>query len=289
MAIGVINVLVWYKTRAVEFVRHILRGGKMSRMVVLCGAEPRRILETMVDRRIHAIMSYMSRRKWHVAKVQLTELGVNRFSVQIIRGGQPHPINIQVDQPVGVSLKDDYGKFVFETKVLGFEPSSEGINGGTVVLMVPDRMEIVQRRNYFRVDTPKSLKVEVLLWHRSIASDDSRVLPENYYHGRLVNISAGGTQVAISAERKPDFEKGRFVVLRFTPMPYEMPLMFNAQVRNILPTADGKNVCLGLQAVGLEASDEGHQILQRLCDVVERYYQLNHTGIRQQDFQPANT
>ena len=53
--------------------------------------------------------------------------------------------------------------------------------------------------------------------------------------------------------------------------------MFNAQIRNILPTVNEENLCLGLQIVGLEASTEGHQILQRLCDVVERYYQINQT------------
>jgi hypothetical protein len=70
-------------------------------------------------------------------------------------------------------------------------------------------------------------------------------------------------------------------------MPYETPLMFNAQIRNILPTADNKSICLGLQNVGLEASTEGHQVLQRLCNVVEQYYQLNQSSVKQQDIQPA--
>ncbi len=261
----------------------------MSRVVMLRGTEPRKILENMVEKRIHAVISYLSNRKWHVAKVQLVELGTDRLSVQIVPRERPYPINIQANQPIGVSLKHEYGKFIFETKVIGFEPSPDSASGGTIVLMVPDRIEIVQRRNYFRVGVPKSLKVEVLLWHRSGSTDDNWELPESYYHGKLVNISAGGAQVAVASGQKPNFKKGQFAVLRLTPMPYETPLMFNAQVRSILPTADEKDTCIGLQIVGLEASGEGHQVLQRLCNVVERYYQLNHSGVKQQDFQPTNS
>ena len=101
-----------------------------------------------------------------------------------------------------------------------------------------------------------------------------------------MDISAGGAQVVVDVEQNPDFKKGQFIGLRFTPMPYEMPLMFNAQIRNILPTADDEGLCLGLQIVGLEASDEGREVLSRLVGVVERYYQLNRSSVRQQDMQP---
>ena len=207
----------------------------MSRVEMLRGAEPRNILETMVDGQVPAIMSYLSNSKWHVAKVQLVGLGANRLSVQITKGAKPHPINIQVDQPIGISLKHEYGKFIFDTKVIDFEPSPEKTSGGTVVLMVPDRIETIQRRNYFRVSVPESLKVEVLLWHRSGSGSANRSVPENYYSAKLVNLSAGGAQLVIDSKQKPDFRKGQFVVLRFTPMPYETPLMFNAQIRSILP------------------------------------------------------
>ena len=61
--------------------------------------------------------------------------------------------------------------------------------------------------------------------------------------------------------------------------------MFCGQIRNMLPTADGKNICLGAQIVGLEASPEGRQVLERLCGIVERYHQINQSSVKQQDFQ----
>jgi hypothetical protein len=56
--------------------------------------------------------------------------------------------------------------------------------------------------------------------------------------------------------------------------------VFNAQVRSVLPTADRTSLCLGLQIVGLEASEEGRQVLSRLAKVVECYHQINQSEER---------
>ena len=60
---------------------------------------------------------------------------------------------------------------------------------------------------------------------------------------------------------------------------------FTAQIRNVLPTADHAALCVGLQIVGLEASEEGRHVLSRLATVVERYYDINQSGAKQQDMQ----
>ena len=109
-------------------------------------------------------------------------------------------------------------------------------------------------------------------------------------HGNLVDISAGGAQVAIPHPTKTggtDFKKGQFVGVRFTPAPYETPVVFSAQVRNILPTADGKSASLGLQIVGLEASPEGREVLTRLTGIVDKYHHMNQSNARQEDAQPT--
>jgi len=288
----------WEAKHKAKNLRRISGGVDMNEVVMLRGAEPRKILLTVIEKKVPAIMSYLSKGKWYVAKVLLTDLGACRINVKLSPTKKPHPINIRIDQPVGISLKYGYGKFVFETKVVGLEPSGDGTSGGTIVLALPDRIELVQRRSYFRVDVPKSLKVNTLLWHRvqkeadpkhnkgrPETDGDGQVPASHYWQGRLVDISAGGAQVAIDAAQREEFKIGQFIGLRFTPMPYETPLMFNARIRNILPTADGESMCLGVQIVGLEASFEGRRILQRLCNVVERYYQINQSSVKQQDFQ----
>jgi len=281
--------------------RRVTGGVEMNEVEVLRGAEPRKILQTVIEKKVPAIMSYLSRGKWHVAKLLVTELGACRLNMQLMAARKPHPINIQPGQPVGISLKYGYGKFIFETKVVALEPATDATSGGTIILEVPSRIEIVQRRSYFRVDVPASLKVKVLLWHRRQQESrpesenagletgvNDQAAPGRCFQGRLADISAGGAQVALDISQKEEFKNGQFVGIRFTPMPYERPLVFNAQIRNILPTVDSKNICLGLQIVGLEASLEGREVLQRLCSVVERYYKINQSGVKQQDFQGAS-
>ncbi len=270
----------------------------MSEIVMLQGHESQTVLQTVVRSQSPAIMSYLSREKWHVAKVVMKELAANRLYVEGCRSsGKLHPINIRIEQPVGLNFKHAYGKFVFDTTVVSLEPSSDPGAGGTIVLAVPERIGVVQRRSYFRVNVPSSLKVNVVLWHRT-----GRRAPKDathtYYEARLADISAGGALVAVPLKRgvgeesgaasESDFRKGQFMGVRFTPLPYETPLMFDAQIRSVLPTADRTSLCLGLQIVGLEASAEGRQTLSRLATVVEHYHQINQSGGQGQERQ-SNT
>lgn len=269
----------------------------MSEIVMLEGHESQSVLQTVTREHAPAIMSYLSKEKWHVAKVVMRELSGGRLYVEGCHSsGKPHPINIRVDQPVGVNFKHAYGKFVFDTSVVALEPSSDPEAGGTIVLAAPDRIGVVQRRSYFRVNVPESLKVKVVLWHRA-SQRKSKGSGQEYFEGRLMDISAGGAQLTVpmKAPGSPDaagvaeseFRKGQFIGVRFTPMPYETPLMFSAQIRNVLPTADRTALCLGLQIVGLEASDEGREVLSRLAAVVDRYYQINQSaGVQQEPRRP---
>ncbi len=272
----------------------------MSQIITLRGAEPRKLLEAFVEKEIPAVMSYLSKGKWHTVKVTPTALGSEKLTVAISPGRKSCPMNIRVEQPVGVSLKYEYGRFIFESKVVGFEMPATSNSGGLLALAMPDRISVLQRRSYYRVEVPKSLKVNVTMWHRCYADGDkqttcgefaesSRTTPTHYWQGRLVDISAGGAAVSIDTEQKPDFRKGQYIALRFTPMPYETPLMFNAQVRTVLPTADEKCICLGLKIVGLEASAEGREILSRLIEIVQRYYQMNRSPASLQDMQTVGS
>lgn len=266
-----------------------------AQLVTLHGVDCQKILQNVVAKRTPAIMSYLSRDKWHVAKVLLTALSEDKLNAEGVGWmKRPRPINIQAGQPVGISFKHGYGKFVFDTTVAALEPSPDPSSGGTIILAAPDRVGVVQRRSYFRVSVPESLKVNVVFWHRrsKLQAKDAMwswpsIEPQQYFQGRLVDISAGGAQVKVPLQtdngksQADDFRKGQFIGLRFTPMPYETPLMFSAQIRNMLPAADQKGIFLGLQIVGLEASPEGRQVLSKLVDIVERYHQINQSGAKQ--------
>ena len=161
--------------------------------------------------------------------------------------------------------------------------SLEPASGGVIVVNIPMRLELVQRRSYFRVNIPESMKVSTKIWYGNIESGAEKRTSEHYWEGSLLDLSAGGCQVVLDCEQKQHFHAGQFVVIEFTPLPYESPFVFDTQIRNVLLTADRSHVCIGLQIIGLESNSDGRETLQRLCDVVEKYYQINQSNAKHLD------
>lgn len=256
--------------------------------MMMHGAEPREILEAIIKNQTPAIMSYLSKGKWHVAKMILTKIGANRFFMEASPRKKPYPININVGQSMGLSIKYGYGKFVFESTVMDLLAGSQPGSSGEIAILIPPKINVISRRSYFRVTIPDELHVDAMFWHRRCSDSERETEAAICSHGRLIDISAGGAQLVASAAKGFDFNKGQFIGVKFIPMPYDKPLIFTAQIRNILPTADGNNYCLGLQIVGLEASDEGMGMLRRLCNVVENYYLINKSSIKQRDFKTTS-
>jgi hypothetical protein len=168
-----------------------------------------------------------------------------------------------------------YGKFVFDSYVSGIESLPGSAESEVIMLSIPEQVEMVQRRSYLRAEVPEGLDVNVTLWHHGFIDGYGQFSSEHSWDGKLVDISAGGIQVAIEAELEDNFKRGESIGLRFTPLPHETPLVFNANVKTILPAAGEGSICVGLQMVGLEASPEGRLVLQRLCNVVEQYCHMN--------------
>jgi anti-anti-sigma regulatory factor len=153
------------------------------------------------------------------------------------------------------------------------KPSIEQLSTGTLELRTLGNAEPFQRRNYIRLHVPSPLEIKVLLWHSGRKDNYHKILPGHFWHGRLVDISEGGAQVAIDAEEQTILCKGRLLGMEFRSNPDEPLLSFDAQIREMLPSADGMNTCLGLQFVGLEANPEGRQGLKRLCSSESVYYE----------------
>jgi c-di-GMP-binding flagellar brake protein YcgR len=247
------------------------------------------LLKLAAAQKTEAVMTHLSRGKWHMTKVAVQGTTDTNIQIDITQKEKHHPINIKIDQPVGISFKHDYCKYIFESLVVGFEPSVNAKSGGVIVVAMPDWIDRIQRRNFYRVAVPQSLNVKVLFWHRGY-NDEAKALPlEDYWQGRLVDVSAGGLQVCVGLDQKPNFREGQLVGLQFTPMPYEQPVLLESQVRHIAPTADGTQLCLGLQIIGLETTIDGREMLHRLCSVVKAYFEMNSkAGIYQPEGALAN-
>ena len=247
----------------------------MKKSQILKGKEIEKTLELVVARRAAAIMTHIAAGKWKTTNVTFTAGSGEAIHISIDNKKPQGPINMQVDQPVGISFEHESERYIFETMVVGFEPAVNQNQTGEILLVIPEKMEKMGRRAYLRQDVPETLKVKVLFWHRGYNDDSTEVPRENYWQGRLVNLSAGGVQLAISLDQTPHFKIDQIVGLQFTPMPYEKPITLEGQVKHLEKTKNSRELVLGVHALGLEANAQGRTILHRIIEVVNRYQQLN--------------
>ncbi len=246
----------------------------MNEVIMLHGVKSRRILEAAVSKNIPLVISCPSADSWTIKRAMITELRADTFDIKITPRKRSQADDISIGQSLGITIRykydAGYDHFVFDTTVTALKSAPDSVDSSRLVLTVPDEIEMLQKRSYRRVKVPESLDVCVQLWDRSTVIGDRQ-----YLDAGLVDISAHGLQVAVESFHKDFFAKGQSLGLKFTPLPHETPLMFNAQVRTALPTADDSNVTIGLEILGLEASPEGRMVLQRLCSIVEQYQQIN--------------
>ncbi len=152
-------------------------------------------------------------------------------------------------------------------------PLVDQVSSGTLEVCSLNNVKPLERRKYFRLKIPWWLQVNVLVWHGGRDDDYHKMLPGYFWHGRIVDVSEGGIQVAIEATEEAMLGKGPLMGMEFRPNPAEPLLAFDARLKEIQPTADGKNICLGLQFIGLEANPEGRQALQKLYKPERTYYE----------------
>lgn len=217
-----------------------------------------------------------------MSKVIISHVGENTVHVDIAPREKPLPINIQIDQPIGLTFKLDFFKFICQSVISGLEPSITKDCGGRLVLRMPHKIEKMQKRSFFRVQVPESMQVNVMFWHRGYKDGTKAVPQSNSWQGTLIDLSGGGLQIAAGIDQKPNFKEGQLIGLQFTPMAHSKPLIIEGQIRHIAKTADEKNICLGVQIVGLEASNDGRERLKRLVETVDIYHNINQEAAANQ-------
>jgi c-di-GMP-binding flagellar brake protein YcgR len=254
-------------------------------MIMLHYTKPAKVLQTILEQNLPIAVSLFSEGKWCVCRALVVFVDKEIFCIKITPQKKSRLINISVGQTVGISFKMGLGldcdRFIFDAKIAQVEKLSDSDTLGVIRLVMPEQVEVIQRRSYTRVRMPAGLKVDVEIWHKDTVEGENGSLKAEIsqgYIGSLVDISAAGLQVAIDYTQGPALHEGQFIGLRLAPLPNETPLVFNAYIRTVLPAASGKSACFGLEMLGLEASPEGRLILQRLCNVVEQYEKINKAG-----------
>jgi c-di-GMP-binding flagellar brake protein YcgR len=243
----------------------------MSQSVILTGKNVMEVIGKAVTDKASVAMTHLSKGKWNTNEVHFCGLTDITLHVRVSPSDSKGQVISTVDQPVGMSLLQGFAKYIFEVSVVGFEPSINSGQGGTIVLNKPEMLEKMKRRAYARIAVPDPLHVETLFWHRGYTDDSNEAPLENYWQGSLMDLSAGGLRIMIDVQKVKNFRTGQIVGLQFTPMPYEKPIVVEGLVKRIGDSSDTKAKFVGIEFLGLEAAGEGREKLHRIIDTINEY------------------
>ena len=180
--------------------------------------------------------------------------------------------DLKEDQPIGICIHLGHFKYLFDSTVRAVE------SGGAqcqISLHFPDKVDRVKRRAYHRQSVPANTKVKVMFWHRGYLDKSDNTPGEVYWQGTLLNLSAGGARFEIEIEHKEYFRAGQLLGIQFTPMSYQKPLLLESHVKYTEEQSDNRYFRIGVEFLGLEASPEGRQILDRILKVISEYETIN--------------
>ena len=241
---------------------------KMNRGEVLQADQINKFLLSSIEEHAEAVLSFTRQGKWRLHHTRIDSFDENTVTLK----KESYLKDLVINQPVGICVHLGHFKYLFETSVLSIEPKGKA---GHILLDFPDQVEQIQRRAFERQAVPSNLKVKCLFWHRGYLDESENVPAEQYWQGRLLNLSAGGAQIAVDLELKSSFREGQLVGVQFTPMSYEMPLLLEGHVIYLRDQADEGQFLVGVEFLGLEGSSKGREILHRLVQIVNKYDEMN--------------
>ncbi|MCE5186916.1 MAG: PilZ domain-containing protein [Planctomycetaceae bacterium] len=210
-------------------------------------------------------VSFSSEGKWHIWKLSFDELTGEQLVLSDVQEW------IAEYQPVGICISAGHTKYIFDSQVAGFY---EGTEGKRICIDLPQSVELMWKRAYLRQPVPESMNVKVLFWHRGYINHSEEKPAEEYWQGRLLDLSAGGAQFEIELEQRECFQTGQLLGVQFTPMSYQKPFLLESHVRYIKLHARSGFFNIGVQFLGLE-SPEGRQVLHRLLEVIGEYERMS--------------
>ncbi len=241
----------------------------MSTQKYIVGAEAKDLLGQVTEKRIPVTITAKDEANWQVYKSNFLAVQANRVIFT-----QPVPdtfgaeSNLSDGQEVAISFKKGYYKHLLVSRVIAHEDYEldPGISTPTIVVLIPDKIERIQRRAYNRGVVPEGQTVTAAFKRigESPGSNQS-------YQGELTDLSAGGLGMQIPESDATDLVEGEQFTMRFVPSPDQDLIVVNVRLRHITRDPDTSLGTLGFQIIGMEISEEGRATLRRIGRVVGLY------------------
>lgn len=238
--------------------------------------ETTEMLDCAVRENALAVLSTQPGSTWVTFKSRFLERDPSRqfivLDYQETHGVAPPPLIL--GQYVGVSFRHKSRKIMFGTVV---EAKGRFLTGEQASITAiryrwPEGMTELQRRAYQRTFVPAGTAVPVTLWPGGAAARGvAQSAAEQIVTGEACDISCGGALIRMNQLKPVRWKEDQTLGVELHLPDGRPPVMVNAYFRGARPDESG-SLCAAVQFVGLELSDEGGAILQRLARCVQKFH-----------------
>lgn len=177
-------------------------------------------------------------------------------------------------QTLGVSFRRGPKRCVFSTTLIATRRIAlSGSEIPAILIEWPVQVFELQRRLDYRAPIPTDRIIEITARRRSAGNGSTSPL----MHGTLMDISAGGISMAFPNDNHPRWDTDDVIECTFNPHPGQAELQVIGRVRYAQQTRHAFRV--GIQWYGLEATEEGRQVLDRIVDLCAEYQKVEITRL----------
>lgn len=246
----------------------------MQQRKYIVGGEARGLFDQAIARHLPLSLTTCQEQTWQVYKTYFLAHHANRLLISMpVPDTEGCHIEPAPGQEIALTFKKGYYKHIFISRVLSREEHTheDGSLCPALAILIPDRIERIQRRAYNRAEVPDMMRIPV---HFSLLEDDNEG-SDYVYEGLLQDVSAGGLGVRSSDPRINQCQAGQQFQLNFMPPIDQLPIEIFVRLRHITPPTEQAEHDLGFQVVGLEISEEGRAMLRRLGRLANRLQRQN--------------
>ncbi len=169
-------------------------------------------------------------------------------------------------QTLGLSFRRGARRCVFSSNLLGVRRLViEGAEVPAVLVDWPTQIVAWQRRLDYRAPAPRGRQIPVT----ARLNDDPTTAS---FTGELFDISAGGMSIGFPLTEYPRWEANDIVCCRWSPAPDHPPIEVVGRVRHAHRGRDSFRI--GIQWHGLETTEAGRAILDRIIDLCAEFQQV---------------
>ena len=251
----------------------------MTGLVVHPSSETETFFREALDRKTPLVVSFQDPEGWSSLKSRITAVDASRKSLTVER-----PLNlagrrvtdIRRGQYLGVAFRRGHRKCLCSCVVIEADQdeSCGAERNSGLTLSWPDTIQTLQRRAYYRVPLPPSMKVKALFWAGTLSDKpDNPGQDRSSIYADMVDISVGGMAVATGGAEECFFREDQTVSCEFRS-PSGVPFSLEAHFKHQSHNPSGEQL-LGFQFVGLEHGPQGRHRLTQLADWV---HELSSTG-----------